>query len=151
MRTGTANDRRRKTTSRARSDTPVFPTEGPALLPPPVLRGRVGVGGFTAGPEERRPPPYPPPEYRERGKERHGLPRAIRVRSSGPCVVGLGANSCRRAAIDPASAICRPPGLHRSSPRRSIGAFGRPECRKAIRASPRIAPTPAAFGSSVAG
>src|SRR5689334_1466769 len=45
-----------------------------AILPPPVLRGRVREGGFTNDVARVSPLPSPPPEYRgreKRGRSRH--------------------------------------------------------------------------------
>jgi hypothetical protein len=47
-----------------------------SFLPLPVLRGRVGEGA-RAGDALGKPPPYPPPEYRGRGKEGFTDPHAI--------------------------------------------------------------------------
>jgi hypothetical protein len=47
-----------------------------SFLPLPVLRGWVGEGA-RAGDALGKPPPYPPPEYRGRGKEGFTDPHAI--------------------------------------------------------------------------
>jgi hypothetical protein len=52
-----------------------------SFLPLPVLRGRVGEGA-RAGDALGKPPPYPPPEYRGRGKEGFTDPHAIALNNA---------------------------------------------------------------------
>ncbi len=90
------------------------------FVPPPVLRGRPREGALVTRGVVRRPPPYPPPEYRWRGKKgtslhrpaiQSSLPRAS-LRDRGRRKLGRAASARPRPRRRPgkgrsAAAICR--------------------------------------------